>query len=429
MKPNSTRIITTFLGYKAVEFNLESDKEYLIRLDQEIRKAKINDLRAAIFQTGEDTAELINAKMRMGELQRQVSVGSWTPQGHDDLLSRALGHKEHGGCVRGVGGGAKIKEVFGSGKSKQSRVLSVDELATITKEITKKVQKECDEKMNEMMNLKLEGIFNHLKQVGLSIPEDNLFNDIGIPKNETVRSSCQSVNRQDHILNIKGENMIHNNSIAPNNVRVSVDDVVPEFQLILLPVPCNELETIENAAGNFVQWPKDLVTLGQDSISMDKEKGHDISPKKVVMMPKKVESKGSERNIRLTRHARTAFKLYEPGGGKRNNRKEFLWIHTEVECPQQEGGTECGFFVMKNMHDIVMLCQKDLNTNWKVGLGSRRSTKKEINEIRELWEIFLLSNVYNQAIYGVVNNSKDNKDDDEQKHDEQKPSGSNLSQS
>ena len=65
MKPNSTKIISTFLGYKAVEFNLESDKAYLIRLDQEISKAKINDLRAAIFQTGEDTAELINAKRRM----------------------------------------------------------------------------------------------------------------------------------------------------------------------------------------------------------------------------------------------------------------------------------------------------------------------------------------------------------------------------
>ena len=65
MKPNSAKIITTFLGYKAVEFNLESDKAYLIRLDQEIRKAKINDLRATIFQTGEDTAELINAKRRM----------------------------------------------------------------------------------------------------------------------------------------------------------------------------------------------------------------------------------------------------------------------------------------------------------------------------------------------------------------------------
>ena len=65
MNPNSAKIITTFLGYKVVEFNLESDKAYLIRLDQEIRKAKINDLRAAIFQTGEDTTELINAKRRM----------------------------------------------------------------------------------------------------------------------------------------------------------------------------------------------------------------------------------------------------------------------------------------------------------------------------------------------------------------------------
>ncbi|KAL8093226.1 hypothetical protein AgCh_035207 [Apium graveolens] len=65
MKPNSDKIITTFLGYKAVEFNLESDKAYLIRLDQDIRKAKINDLRAAIFQTGEDSAELKDAKRRM----------------------------------------------------------------------------------------------------------------------------------------------------------------------------------------------------------------------------------------------------------------------------------------------------------------------------------------------------------------------------
>ena len=67
-----------------------------------------------------------------GELQKQVTDGSWTPQGHDDILSRALGRKEHGGRVRGVGGGAKIKDVFGSGKNKQSGVVSMDELAMIT---------------------------------------------------------------------------------------------------------------------------------------------------------------------------------------------------------------------------------------------------------------------------------------------------------
>ena len=64
MKPNSAKI-STYLGIKSLEFNLESDMAYYIRLDQNIKKAKKNDLRAAIFQTGEDTAELNEAKRRM----------------------------------------------------------------------------------------------------------------------------------------------------------------------------------------------------------------------------------------------------------------------------------------------------------------------------------------------------------------------------
>ena len=65
MKPNTAKIITTFSGIKGLEFNLESNKAYVIRLDRELRKAKINDLRAAIFQAGEDTAELKDVKRRM----------------------------------------------------------------------------------------------------------------------------------------------------------------------------------------------------------------------------------------------------------------------------------------------------------------------------------------------------------------------------
>ncbi|KAL8088889.1 hypothetical protein AgCh_038595 [Apium graveolens] len=64
MKPNTAKI-RIYLGIKGLEFNLESNKAYVIRLDQELIKAKINDLRYAIFQTGEDTAELKDAKRRM----------------------------------------------------------------------------------------------------------------------------------------------------------------------------------------------------------------------------------------------------------------------------------------------------------------------------------------------------------------------------
>ena len=69
MKPNSDKI-STYIGIRSLEFNLDSDKAYYIRLDQIIRNAKINDLRAAIFQTGEDTVELREAKKLMkGELE------------------------------------------------------------------------------------------------------------------------------------------------------------------------------------------------------------------------------------------------------------------------------------------------------------------------------------------------------------------------
>ena len=119
-----------------------------------------------------------------------------------DVLSSALGRKEHGGRVRRVGGVAKIRDVFGSGKSKHSGLVSLD-MATITKEITKKVQKECEEKMNEIMNSKLDGIFNLMKHMGMSLPDVNLVNDISTPRNEIVRSSCHSVDRVDHFSNLQ----------------------------------------------------------------------------------------------------------------------------------------------------------------------------------------------------------------------------------
>lgn len=49
----------------------------------------------------------------------------------------------------------------------------------------------------------------------------------------------------------------------PHNVKVCVDEVVVEFQLTPLPVPCDEHETVCSATGSFVEWPNDLVILGQ----------------------------------------------------------------------------------------------------------------------------------------------------------------------
>lgn len=54
-------------------------------------------------------------------LQEKVAEGSWSPHGQNDMLTCVLGKKEHGGRVRGVGGIAGIREVFGPEKSTQNR--------------------------------------------------------------------------------------------------------------------------------------------------------------------------------------------------------------------------------------------------------------------------------------------------------------------
>lgn len=61
----------------------------------------------------------------------------------------------------------------------------------------------------------------------------------------------------------QGSNLVHGNPMAAHNVKVSVDDVVAEFQQTPLPVRSIEHEKVGDAAGSFVQWPKDLVMLGQ----------------------------------------------------------------------------------------------------------------------------------------------------------------------
>ncbi|KAK1381633.1 hypothetical protein POM88_028377 [Heracleum sosnowskyi] len=66
MKRNSAKFKTA-LGIKVLEFNLESDKSYYIRLGNEMRKNNIYYLRAAIYQTGEGDPELKELKEIMVE--------------------------------------------------------------------------------------------------------------------------------------------------------------------------------------------------------------------------------------------------------------------------------------------------------------------------------------------------------------------------
>ncbi|KAK1402493.1 hypothetical protein POM88_002098 [Heracleum sosnowskyi] len=70
MQRNSARLRTD-LGIKVLEFNLESDKSFIIKLGNDMRKNSIYALRVAIYQTGESDPELKELKKIMVvELER-----------------------------------------------------------------------------------------------------------------------------------------------------------------------------------------------------------------------------------------------------------------------------------------------------------------------------------------------------------------------
>ena len=64
MKKNSAKIVK-IVGISTLAFNEESDKAYNIRLDRDMRRNKIYDLRAAIYQTGVSDPELREIKRQM----------------------------------------------------------------------------------------------------------------------------------------------------------------------------------------------------------------------------------------------------------------------------------------------------------------------------------------------------------------------------
>ncbi|XP_056697293.1 uncharacterized protein [Spinacia oleracea] len=82
----------------------------------------------------------------------------------------------------------------------------------------------------------------------------------------------------------------------------------------------------------------------------------------------------------IVRHFFTRYKMC----GNRVNRKEPLWKY--VECAQQKGGLECGFYVMRYMFDLVSCCN-DVSDLEKVctSMSGDPFTDEQIDEIRDKW--------------------------------------------
>ncbi|KAK9756551.1 hypothetical protein RND81_01G105900 [Saponaria officinalis] len=88
---------------------------------------------------------------------------------------------------------------------------------------------------------------------------------------------------------------------------------------------------------------------------------------------------------------RSAFRTFRACGGASKLIAGMSMKWSNIECHQQLGSTECGYYVMRYMLDIIKKYRsiKD-KAKW---FGSKLAyTPEQINEVRELWATYFMDN-------------------------------------
>ncbi|VFQ97961.1 unnamed protein product [Cuscuta campestris] len=207
---------------------------------------------------------------RIVQLKKEVAAGTFVPDGHNDVLTRALGTTEHPGRTRGVGSYSGLRKVF------------------------KGNMKPCKPEGNYMTEEDLlQRLSNLLQQYGLSesrgAPDFTSISQHTPPvaPHYGQRSSKASAdfvdftdltdvaacylrisNPADYIVAHGSvfprapEDMVHGVPLLPHQVKVSLTLVLPGMGEYTIPCPTEHIETVADCEGSFVAWPKSLVGLG-----------------------------------------------------------------------------------------------------------------------------------------------------------------------
>ncbi|KAL4016996.1 hypothetical protein IC575_024667 [Cucumis melo] len=212
----------------ADELKITHDVSYRSTLWKEARKGKNNDY---FDDATRDCASRIDELVATNK--------------NEDILTDALGSKEHGGRVRGVGAFVSQSQYFKTVKGKE---------------------KMCDKEEDDSRCKSDKKRSNHSRSsigsinIDLDADEDTPTNK-GVEVIDFVGTPCQlSIGS---INNIVAVATIVEDNIGCPNVKVLVDVVTGENLTIPNPVK-GKIETLNQALGNIIEWPRRLVSTIND---------------------------------------------------------------------------------------------------------------------------------------------------------------------
>jgi hypothetical protein len=200
-------------------------------------------------------------------LVEKTSQGTFVPQGQKDILTEAIGRPEHSGRVRGVGRGVGIRQYFGSQPSGSTPpVLSSEQLQIIKVELTQQIKEELMQDLEAMGFPKKPLNFPTCSRNNVVPASTKGSSSIvpPIPEDDEIPEQCELyVDNLFHPVaygNVyKLGPTIHNQILENDMVRVVVSEVLEADAQV--PIPTDEVETVEEALNHFMQWPKRLVQI------------------------------------------------------------------------------------------------------------------------------------------------------------------------
>nr|AAM18162.1 Putative retrotransposable elements TNP2 [Oryza sativa Japonica Group]ABB47043.2 transposon protein, putative, CACTA, En/Spm sub-class [Oryza sativa Japonica Group] len=231
--------------------------------------------------------------------EQQASQEACSQRREDNLLTKALGNKEHRGRTRGVGSSVPWKYGFPdyawqykkrtSNKAEKDARLEANIRESIRAELTF----EFDEKL-ESMRAKIRQEIREEQQIPQAAAAA-AHKELGSPTEK--RSSCASTELTENPTSVDSavdyiteptsctltvrvmptftvpaaeglaykptpETRVHGAQLRADCAKVQVDSVKPEYELFPLKYPPNdEVLSLGNARGTFIQWPKDLIEI------------------------------------------------------------------------------------------------------------------------------------------------------------------------
>ncbi|KAL0551541.1 hypothetical protein IC582_010630 [Cucumis melo] len=207
----------------ADELKITHDVSYRSTLSKEARKGKNNDY---FDDATRDCASRIDELVATNK--------------NEDILTDALGSKEHGGRVRGVGAFVSQSQYFNRVKGKE-----------------KMCHKEEDDSRCKSDKKRSNHSGSSIGSINIDLDADE-----DTPTNKGVEETpCQlSIGS---INNIVAVATIVEDNIGCPNVKVLVDVVTGENLTIPNPLK-GKIETLNQALGNIIEWPRRLVSTIND---------------------------------------------------------------------------------------------------------------------------------------------------------------------